>query len=64
VDTDAELIIGNVLTEEEIERVADYIKTDLATTYMRTLSAESYFTPIDARSEVGLPLPTPDSGAN
>jgi len=41
VDTDDELIVGNVLTSEEIERVADYIKTGLALKYKQSMNLQS-----------------------
>ncbi len=42
VETDEELIIGNVLTEEEIERVVNYLKSGLAKKYKQTETIEAY----------------------
>lgn len=42
VESDEELLLGNVLSEEEIARVAEYIQTSLAQKYKETESYEAY----------------------
>ncbi|MFQ5722864.1 MAG: c-type cytochrome [Terriglobia bacterium] len=42
IETEEELFLGNVLSEEEIDRVADYLQTGLAQRYLETETYEAY----------------------
>ncbi|MDA2934154.1 cytochrome c [Acidobacteria bacterium AH-259-D05] len=51
IETEEELHLGNVLSEEEINRVAEYIKTGLAEKYKQTETYEAYLASIKSGTE-------------